>query len=422
MGGSLFSSGPDPLFTPRMDGHVYREMRDACHALLRELFLCVASPIEGPGKTDYGDIDILVSLEKRVVLPSTGASSHPAYAGTQSTVDAIQRLLGSVRAVSGSMAIPWPESLLPAEDDGPERYIQVDVRICTSVAKMQWMLFKHGHGDLWNILGSVIRPLGITIDDDALWLRIPEIETMHRARAKVYLTAEPAEILHFLGLPIFAGGKDLWSHPFATAEEMFEYVASNRLFWINPEAGTACGYEHDNVAVEDLGAKGRQELKANDRKRIKKRPVFSRWWDEFVPAARAAGRFPRKQGITRDLVRAGALARWPAAQLEWDRRLNQFIRDRLDEKVWNVAIKTSVPDVLDPSGRGVVCAALRKVIMQNDETFGIVAPTELRDANGHWDLALVTEFVRQHWQKIGAVAMQRGAERYREYLERKPKR
>ncbi len=61
-------------------------------------------------------------------------------------------------------------------------------------------LFKHAHGDIWNLLGSTIRPFGLTVDEDALWLRIPEIEKFDRKKAKIRLTSDPVEVIRFLGL------------------------------------------------------------------------------------------------------------------------------------------------------------------------------------------------------------------------------
>lgn len=64
MGGIAFSlKDPRGLNTPRMPPEVYRVVRDKCHALLRQRFLAVASPIEAPAKLDYGDVDIFVAWD-----------------------------------------------------------------------------------------------------------------------------------------------------------------------------------------------------------------------------------------------------------------------------------------------------------------------------------------------------------------------
>ena len=165
MGGSAFSKGPNPLYTPRMAPDVYAAVKKRCHEVLRQLFICVATPIDGPGKSDFGDIDILVALEKRLVFPGI-ANDHEAYQNNRDALGAVQFRLASEQAImiknqnSVNLAIPWPPHLLPhpglptSPQEPRERYIQVDVRICESIHQLEWMLFKHAHGDIWNLLGS----------------------------------------------------------------------------------------------------------------------------------------------------------------------------------------------------------------------------------------------------------------------------
>ena len=66
MGGNVFTS----LLTPRMSPIVYDQVRRRCSARLRELFTIVVTPIPGPAKKDYGDIDFLVAWEKSVTFPT----------------------------------------------------------------------------------------------------------------------------------------------------------------------------------------------------------------------------------------------------------------------------------------------------------------------------------------------------------------
>ncbi|KAK1769488.1 hypothetical protein QBC33DRAFT_530908, partial [Phialemonium atrogriseum] len=271
MGGSAFSSGENPLFTPRMAPTVYREVRDRCQAILREIFLCVASPIEGPAKEDYGDVDILVSLQKHLIFPTTPADRVECEG--RDILAVVQKMLGAEHMIierggnAANLAIPWPadlitttdnpeatrtnatlntdqdqeqqESQVQADQQNKKRHIQVDVQICASPSQLQWELFKHAHGDLWNLVGSTIRPLGLTVDEEALWIRIPEIEAFHRSRSKVRLTDDPAAVLSFLGLR--ADGS-FWEAPFGSLTELFEYIASCRWFWVAPEKA---GVEED---------------------------------------------------------------------------------------------------------------------------------------------------------------------------------
>jgi hypothetical protein len=225
MGGLAFATGRDALQTPRMPKPVYEAAKRRCHQILLQCYYCVATPIEGPGKTDFGDVDILVAWPK-----------SDEFAGRRGLEEVARRLRAERVMFEGGpgdsahVALPWPrefeflhdESLSTAqglskdedEDEAPQepntdvrtlpslRHIQVDIRICASPSHLQWLLFKHAHGDMWNLLGSTIRPYGLTVDDAALWVRVPEIEASDRKRARVFLSDDPAETLAFLGLPV----------------------------------------------------------------------------------------------------------------------------------------------------------------------------------------------------------------------------
>lgn len=138
---------------------VYRRALSACNALLSEIFVCVASPIEGPGKKDHGDIDILVALEKRTVFPRTRDDSIPR--SPHELMAIIQHQLGAKHAIvhpagtSAHLTIQWPSDMdqhvsTPggvlgdrgiAESQGePEaKYVQVDVHICPDIDDFCWV-------------------------------------------------------------------------------------------------------------------------------------------------------------------------------------------------------------------------------------------------------------------------------------------
>lgn len=69
MGGLAFASGPDPVFTPRMSPNVYRAVRDRCQERLREVFVIVATPIEGPAKTSFGDGKLMPTIVSLFTYP-----------------------------------------------------------------------------------------------------------------------------------------------------------------------------------------------------------------------------------------------------------------------------------------------------------------------------------------------------------------
>jgi len=157
MGGSAFSSLPEPPYTPRMPTAVYQCVLAACHAALRDIFVCVATPIEGPGKKGHGDIDILVALDRRAVFPESRDDSVPRT--PHELMGIAQRALGAKYAInrgsSANLAIPWPSGMNEhsaarlgehgpgggaAGDGTPEdKYIQVDVTICQDVDQLHWV-------------------------------------------------------------------------------------------------------------------------------------------------------------------------------------------------------------------------------------------------------------------------------------------
>jgi hypothetical protein len=392
MGGSAFSQGAHPLYTPRMSADVYKYVRDNCHSLLRKWFLVVASPIEGPGKSDFGDIDIFATWRRPDTQTRTALGVEDRY-----PFDAIQNLLGATRYNRENdnfaiFAVPWPKELA-AEQQQPEeeRFIQVDVHICPTLENLQWQLFHDAHGDLWNILGHTIRPFGLLVDDVGLHLRIPEIEKLDKKRSRVLLSREPCEVLDFLGLR--HGGSE-WEQSLASPESLYEYAASCRFFQAGPPgvAATADGSAAVAAAKPNSGA----------RRRLNLRPVFRHWIEEFEPRLRRAGRFVHAP-VTREQTRDQALRQF-GCQFAYKQQLLDFLRERQSQALWNGVIKPAVPLELDPAWRACACKALKKIVMEDDDTFGHLPAVELRDENEMYREDEVRHYVETSWEDVGKVA------------------
>ncbi|KAI1073965.1 hypothetical protein F5B20DRAFT_475552 [Whalleya microplaca] len=421
MGGLAFSSGENPLYTPRMPTAVYDQVRDECHAKLRELFVVVATPIPGPAKEDHGDIDIFMTWERRVLFPSSSQQQDL----PQDPLDAAAQLLNAQRtkkeqAAVWALAIPWPENMLPPSEEGTnakQPFIQVDVHLSPSLEDLQWMLFKHAHGDLWNLLGSTIRPFGLTVDGVGLYVRIPEIEAHHRKQARVLLTTDAHEVLNFLGLSAAEGR---WEEPFRSTQEVFEYATTCRLFWVRPESDSEVDGVGGDVGGEEGGAAGAmggtfepQTLKSNDRRRMKYRPLYRAWVDEFLPSCRASGRFATSlDSPTRDSVREEALTRFSGARVEYKTRLLEWRKLRQKEMLWKDVIKEALPETLEPWWRSCCAAALKKIIMQDDKSFGFTPSEPLRDADGMYVESRVRSFVERSWKQIGDEAWKQNHDRF----------
>ncbi|KAI4207438.1 MAG: hypothetical protein LQ346_000567 [Caloplaca aetnensis] len=163
-------------------------------------------------------------------------------------------------------------------------YIQLDIQVC-EIDNFDWEVFHKSHGDLWNLLGSSIRPFGLTANGKGLYMRIPEIEERDRKRSLVFLTADPDTVLYFLGVD-----RDAYAQPFKAVDDMYEYVCSTRFF--RPSS-----YVKDG-------------LRANDRKRMAQRELYRRFVEEYVPQNKAAAqghgkveRLAREQVLEESLER-----------------------------------------------------------------------------------------------------------------------
>ncbi|KAG5978533.1 hypothetical protein E4U55_006083 [Claviceps digitariae] len=422
MGGSAFASRGKSLYTPRMPKAVYEHVKAQCHNILREKYICVASPIDGPAKTDFGDVDILVAWPKD--------DSH--VNGQHHQIQAIARLLGAIDFISNgshcasNLAIPWPEELnASTTDDGGDggdggaqepkekrttttkKHIQVDVRVCQTLQDLEWMLLKHAHGDIWNMIGSTIRSYGLTIDDKALWIRIPEVEEFNKRKSKIFLTSEPSEVLRFLGLPI----DNAWDQPFASLRDMYEYVAQCPMFSVYPKDGSG---DHETHATRDSAkdtaiSSDAQALKSNDRRRMSKRPAYRKWVDDFIPECRQQGRFLLKR-TSREQVTNAAFS-WFHIEPEYNMRRKEALVERQRDLIFRDLIKGTIPQP-NPSDaeailfRGCQIKALKRIILEGDTTtYGVKPHSSFQDKDGFFDLRRAAHFIAAHKDEVGEAAM-----------------
>ena len=234
MGGKAFSNGPTKLSTPRMPPAVYQPLRDECISLLARFFARVACPIEAPEKETYGDIDILDSVNTTTLGQALRAVQTSAISNNPTV----------------SYAIPYPGL--------SDNFVQLDVHECRD-QEFEWEVFHHSHGDIWNLVGSAIRPFGLTANNVGLHVRIAEVEETERKESRLLLTSEPNAVLDLLGLD-----KEVYWRPFETVLAMFKYVCRSRFF--------------------RKGSYVKDTLKANDRKRMRERPLYRDFVEDFVPS------------------------------------------------------------------------------------------------------------------------------------------
>jgi hypothetical protein len=280
MGGSSF---PD-LETPRIPAELYFLLRDKYAELLKQYYAEVTVPIEAPEKTSYGDIDFMVMAD----------SSTAAEATFTEVATALNAKATKPAGVTMSLAIPSPEL-------GENCYVQLDIHRCERDG-FDWQVFHHAHGDLWNLLGTSLRRQGFTADERGFHVRVEEMELHNKKASRIMVANEPNRVLEFLGLDVARYWK-----PFGSREELYRYVAGNRFF------------NRKRYVKEDL--------KNNDRVRMRKREMYSSFVDEWIPQHPEVDDNDKK---TREEHLEDALERF-GKRSEYDEKLDAW-RKMLEEK------------------------------------------------------------------------------------------
>jgi hypothetical protein len=431
MGGQAFAHLSPPLPTPRIPPEIYTQVLTTTHTLLQHHFEVVRSALEAPEKETYGDIDILV-FEPKPNSPLNGVTFSPQVATLLGNIIGTKHCILEKGGHTMNFAIPWPQS--PNSRERIEaRFVQIDIKICPTLKMLEWELFHGAHGDLWNILGSTIRKFGLTVNNLGMHLRIPEIELKDRKKSMILLTDEPNTILNFLGLD-----EEKWWKEFGSREEMFEYAAGCRMFWVKDleeeDEDEESGKGREEIEGQEGGVEGKKKLKHNDRQRMAKRPIFREWMDEFIPKCRAEGRFTDSSNgnVTREQIRDEAFAHFdPTIKTTYETRLREWKLATHTDELWRLDLKGSVPEDIDPQFRAASIRTLKAVIMEGETFEGKEVPEvarneEVSDSDtfnqsgrllttdflqGFWDADKVRAWVKENWQKAGEIGWTRQQER-----------
>jgi len=365
---------PEGLLTPRMPPHVYKKMKQHILSLLRQHFRYVETAIEAPAKKDYGDIDILVA--EPIERPSSAFTPEDLAAFLASTTS--KKTRGSSTT---HVAVPWPEE--EGTNTPPQvtiKFVQVDIHVCPSSEALTWDLFHHAHGDLWNILRAIIRPLGLTCTSRGLFLRIEEIQPHNKDLSRVFMTDNSSEVLKYLGLE----EQRFW-RSFSSWDDMMDYAATCRF--------------HDPKRGKDRDAeKIKETLRHNDRQRTIKRPIFGYWVETYLPAHRdnPPG---SSASMTREEV-VGEARRWFGNDFaaNYEHRKSQGMRAMGVEKLWS-DIRKSLP--VEGVEIGYVIKGMKREIVGDAEGKSVeeMARQQRDYAGGRFDA--VAEWGRDNWKEVG---------------------
>ncbi|KAF2465842.1 uncharacterized protein BDR25DRAFT_317999 [Lindgomyces ingoldianus] len=275
MGGNAFKHR---LYTPRISAALYRQIRTQASAILRTFFTHVIVPTELPSKSDFGDVDFFVGGPlPHALFPNTNDCKPDLW----STVSALKTAFITPHGFQVKLNLDVIFlAVMPLSPPAMLRergfWVQIDVKICgygsestaVNVERFQWEVFQLHYASVAKILGSMVKPVGLTMDPEGLWVRVEEMEGANFGASKVWLTAELRTVLEVLGLD-----ERVLNKGFGCNKELFEYLSSWWLF--NPAH-----------FVERL--KNREY-----RKRLEER---ASWWRYFVsewtPRRLPENRFP----------------------------------------------------------------------------------------------------------------------------------
>ncbi|KAI4641441.1 uncharacterized protein J4E79_011648, partial [Alternaria viburni] len=216
MGGHAFKG----LYCPRISPSVYERVKAETKAALQTVFAQVVVPTEMPGKDDYGDVDFLVCS----LLHSKGTTTLDTFPW-QSTVSLIKDVLDTTHGRQGFLTRDCMYFAIDSPHGEENYFIQIDVKVCFKPELFHWCHFELNYASNSKMIGSMVKPLGLTMDPEGIHVRVEEMEETSFPGSMVWVSKDPKDALRIVGLDwrILNGG-------FKTKEEIYKYLASSWLF------------------------------------------------------------------------------------------------------------------------------------------------------------------------------------------------
>ena len=281
MGGNAFAQasaqGEPTLATPRLSPEQYAKLKAVYLEKLQDYFpgAKIACLTEAPEKSDYGDIDIFVAIDKRAkwvelanFLGAAGVICHTSGRIQKCTIgvpidgSAHTRPTVVYKHINdGSSRKLQPSSVVTVDD-----YAQIDIEVLAPDL-LEWHRFYSSYGDMVGLLGHIVQNLGFTVSDLGLWLRLPELDVSKTVShvniadrdGRIFLSKDPNLVMQFLGLSVQG-----YEEGFKNLDALYEWLGKCRLL-----SGYAIKIKRNN---------------AHERNREAKRTVFSGFFQEWLPA------------------------------------------------------------------------------------------------------------------------------------------
>jgi hypothetical protein len=181
MGGHAFPH----LYCPRMSQDVYLKMRQQTSEALQKLFTRVVVATEMPDKEDYGDVDFLVS----------GFLSKPCKTSEKKWAAMVSAVSAAFNTKHCRRGFLNPDVIFSAIPVGGEsgHWVQIDVKVVEKADEQsfEWQLFELNYASASKMLGSLLKPLGMTMDPEGLHVRVAEMEETNFPGSMVFVSKDP---------------------------------------------------------------------------------------------------------------------------------------------------------------------------------------------------------------------------------------
>ncbi|RMZ71315.1 hypothetical protein GMOD_00005850 [Pyrenophora seminiperda CCB06] len=199
------SLAPKQIYAPRVlpavdNQAVYNQAKAKVMSLLSQMFY--------RSLVEYGAIRVLIW--------------YPSTTGTFPWEHYVELIKGGLEADYGRHD---DDHMWFAIRSGRKTSIEIDVKMCMTSEMFELDRFQLNYASLRKLIGSMIEPLGLSIDTEGLHICIEENEELEIPSARVFVSEDPEDVLKIVRLDrrILDGG-------FKSRDEIYEYLASSWLF------------------------------------------------------------------------------------------------------------------------------------------------------------------------------------------------
>ncbi|KAF2847794.1 hypothetical protein T440DRAFT_491768 [Plenodomus tracheiphilus IPT5] len=116
-----------------------------------------------------------------------------------STVKAIKALLDTNHGRRGFLTLDCMYFAIPATDD-EDFWVQIDVKACCKPELFTWYTFELNYTSNSKIIGSMVKPSGLTLDPNGFHIRVEEMEDSNFSCSMIWVSKDPRDVMRVVGL------------------------------------------------------------------------------------------------------------------------------------------------------------------------------------------------------------------------------